>query len=45
MSAVEVQRLSNMLGSVIGKRNTAMRNTVSVEEMVLLTLRFLATGK
>jgi len=45
MSAVEVQSLVNMLGPVIGKQDTAMRNTVSVEERVIVTLRFLATGK
>ena len=45
MSAVEVQRLVNMLGPVIGKQDTAMRNAISVEESVMVTLRFLATGK
>jgi len=45
MSAVEVQSLVNMLGPVIGKQNTAMRNAFSVEERVIVTLRFLATGK
>jgi len=45
MSAVEVQSLVNMLGPVIGKQDTAMRNTISVEERVMVTLRFLATGK
>ena len=39
MSAVEVQSL------VIGKQDTAMRNAISVEERVIVTLRFLATGK
>jgi len=45
MSAVEVQRLVNILGPVIGKQDTAMRNAISVEERVIVTLRFLATGK
>ena len=45
MSAVEVQILVNMLGPVIGKQDTAMRNAISVEERVIVTLRFLATGK
>jgi hypothetical protein len=45
MSAVEVQSLVNMLGPVIGKRDTAMRNAISLEERVIITLRFLATGK
>ena len=45
LSAVEVQSLVNMLGPVIGKKDTAMRNAVSVEERVIVTLRFLATGK
>jgi len=45
MSTVEVQRLVNMLGPVIGKQDTAMRNAISVEEKVIVTLRFLATGK
>jgi hypothetical protein len=30
MSAVEVQSLVNMLGPVIGKQDTAMRNAISV---------------
>jgi len=30
MSAVEVQRLANMLGPVTGKQDTAMRNAISV---------------
>jgi len=34
MSAVEVQSLVNMLGPVIGKQDTAMRNAISVEERV-----------
>ena len=45
MSAVEVQSLVNMLGPVIGKQDTAMRNAISVEERAMVTLRFLATGK
>ena len=45
MSAVEVQSLVNMLGPVIGKEDTAMRNTISVEESVIVILCFLATGK
>jgi len=45
MSAVEVQSLVNMLGPVISKQDTAMRNAISVEERVMVTLRFLATGK
>jgi len=42
MSAVEVV---NMLGPVIGKQDTAMRNAISVEERVIVSLHFLATGK
>jgi hypothetical protein len=45
MSAVEVQSLVNMLDPVIGKQDTAMRNALSVEERVIVILRFLATGK
>ena len=45
MSDVEVQSLVNMLGLVIGKQDTAMRNAISVEERVIVTLQFLATGK
>jgi hypothetical protein len=45
MSAVEVQSLVNILGPVIGKQDTAMRNAISVGERVIVTLRFLATGK
>jgi hypothetical protein len=44
MSAVEVQSLVNMLGSVLGKQDTAMRKAISLEERVIVTLRFLATG-
>jgi hypothetical protein len=42
MSAVEVQSLVNLLGPLIGKQDTAMRNTISVKERVIVTLRFLA---
>jgi hypothetical protein len=45
MSAVEVQSLMNVLSPVIGKQDTAMRNAISVEERVIVTLCFLATGK
>jgi hypothetical protein len=45
MSAVEVHSLVNMLGLVIGKQDTAMRNAISVEERVIVTLHFLAKGK
>jgi len=45
MSAVEVHSLVNMLGSVIGKQDTAMKNAVSVEERVVVTVCFLATDK
>jgi hypothetical protein len=45
MSTVEVQNLLNMLGPVIGKQDTAMRNAISAEEGVIVTLHFLATGK
>jgi hypothetical protein len=44
-SAVEVQSLVNVLGTVIGKQDTVMRNAISVEERVIVTLRLLATGK
>jgi hypothetical protein len=45
MSAVKVQSLVNMLGPMIGKQDTPMRNAISVEERVIVTLRFLVTGK
>jgi hypothetical protein len=45
MSAVEIQSLVKLLGPVIGKQDTAMRNAISVEERVIVTLHFLATGK
>jgi len=45
LSAVEVQSLVNRLGPVNGKKDTAMRSAISVEERVIVTLRFLATGK
>ena len=45
MSAVEVQSLVNMLDPVIGKQDTAMRNAMSMEERMMVTLCFLATGK
>jgi len=45
ISTVEVQSLVNMLGPVIGKQDTAVRNKISVEGRVMVTLRFLATGK
>jgi hypothetical protein len=37
MSAVEVQSLVNMLGPVIGKQDTAIRNAISLDERVILT--------
>jgi hypothetical protein len=45
MSAVEVQSLVNLLRPVIGKQDTAMRSAISLQERVIVTLRFLATGK
>jgi hypothetical protein len=45
ISAVEVQSLANLLGPVIGKQDTATRQAIPVEERVIVTLRFLATGK
>jgi hypothetical protein len=45
MSAVGLQSLVNMLGPVIGKQDTAMRNAISVQERVIVTLRFLVTRK
>jgi hypothetical protein len=45
MSAAEVQSLVNMLGPMTGKQDTAMGNVISVEERVIVTLHFLATGK
>jgi hypothetical protein len=45
MSTVGVKCLVNMLGPMIGKQDTAMRNAISVEERVIVTFRFLATGK
>jgi hypothetical protein len=45
MSAVQVQSLVNLLGPVIRKQGTAMRQAIPVEERVIATLRFLATGK
>jgi hypothetical protein len=42
---VEVESLVNMLGRMIYKQDTAMRNAISVEEWVIVTLCFLATGK
>jgi hypothetical protein len=44
MLAVEVQSLVNMLGHMIGKQDTAMRSAISVQERVIVTLCFLATG-
>jgi hypothetical protein len=45
LSAVEVESPVNMLGSVMYKQDTAMRNAISVKERMIVTLRFLATGK
>ena len=45
MSAVEVQSLVNMMGPIIGKQYTCMRNACSAEERVIVTLCSLATGK
>ena len=39
---MQFQSLVYMLGTVIGKQNTAMRNAISVEERVIIKFRFLA---
>ncbi|GFG32925.1 hypothetical protein Cfor_07727 [Coptotermes formosanus] len=45
MSAVQAQSLVNLLGPVIGKQDTAMRQAIPAQERVIVTLRFPATGK
>jgi hypothetical protein len=41
ISAVEFQSLVNLLGPMIGKQDTAMRNAILVEERVIVTVLFL----
>lgn len=44
MNAVEVQYIIELVGPMIAKSNTKMREAISVYERVMVTLRFLATG-
>jgi hypothetical protein len=45
MSAMEVQSLVNMLGPVTGKQDTALRNAISVDERMIVMLRFLGQAR
>jgi hypothetical protein len=42
VSVVEVQSIMDMLGPVTGRKNTAMRNAISVEDRFMVTFCFLA---
>jgi len=44
MSPSEFEFLNNLIGENISKKGTAFRKTISVQEMLALTLRFLASG-
>ncbi|KAJ8967678.1 hypothetical protein NQ317_009226 [Molorchus minor] len=44
MNAVQVQHIIELVGPKIVKKNTKMREAISVYERVMVTLRFLATG-
>lgn len=44
-SSVEVELLVQLVNPLIFKKNTPMRNAISVRERMMVTLRFFATGK
>lgn len=45
MSSADFDYLLNIVGSSIEKRNTCMRDAISVGERLAITLRYLASGK
>lgn len=45
MSSTDIEILINRVGPLIAKQDTKMREAISVSERVLVTLRYLATGK
>jgi len=44
MSPTDFEYLLNMIGPKIAKQDTFMRKSISVQERLSITLRFLATG-
>lgn len=44
MSSTDIDNLINLVGPLIQKNDTKMREAISVNERVLVTLRYLATG-
>ena len=44
MSPSEIEFLINLIGEKISKKDTAFRKAIYVQEMLALTLRFLASG-
>ena len=44
MSPSEFEFLNNFIGEKISKKDTAFRKAISVQERLVLTLRFLASG-
>ena len=45
MTAVDVEILLQKVGHIIKKEDTRMRDSISPKERLILTLRFLASGK
>ncbi|KAG8240215.1 hypothetical protein J437_LFUL004675, partial [Ladona fulva] len=44
MSAQQLQFMVELLGPIIGKKDTKFRRAISVHDRVMVTLRFLASG-
>lgn len=44
MSAVDFEYLLNKIGPLIQKQDTNMRKSITIQEGLVITLRFLATG-
>ncbi|KAJ8944587.1 hypothetical protein NQ318_006000 [Aromia moschata] len=44
MSSTDIDNLINLVGLLITKQDTNMREAISVSDRVLVTLRYLATG-
>ena len=44
MTATDFEYLMNLIGPKIGRRNTPLREAVSVQDRLAVTLRYLATG-
>lgn len=44
MTAVQIQYILDLIGTQISKKDTYMREAISIQQRVLVTLRFFASG-